>query len=170
MSLDTHLQYVAKFGQAAGYRSVLVRVTGYNFASVIYSAANFGNNVRNHLANNGIGVNGVTVEAASNQITGYYSLLIDINAQNSDDAQRIRSLVYSVLTADLSSLTVDIISGGDIPTNPSENGGGWIDQGLRSIGLGGFTGVNDKTETGALGMSTATIAIIAVGIVLLQRK
>ena len=106
-------------GDVSGYKTVLVRVTGYNFGSTIYGPDNFANVVSSHLSANGIGVNSVRVGQASNGLTGYYDLLISINALASHDDGTIRSLVFQSVVGDLSSVSVDIVSSSQ-PSQPSQ--------------------------------------------------
>ena len=115
-------------GDVSGYRTVLVRVTGYNFGSTIYGPDNFANVVSSHLSANNIGVKSVRVGQASNGLTGYYDLLISINALASHDDGTIRSLVFQSVVGDLNSITVDIIntsqlSSADVPSDPNSFSG-----------------------------------------------
>ena len=110
------LPYDGGLGDVSGYRTVLVRVTGSNFASVIYGPQNFAEVVRSHLAANGVGVNSVQIGEGTNSFTGYYDLLISINALASHDDNTIKSLVYQSVVGDLSGIGIDVVSASQIPT------------------------------------------------------
>ena len=115
-------------GDIAGYKTVLVRVTGYNFASVIYGPENFASVVSSHLSANNIGVNSVRLGQASNSVTGYYDLLLSINALASQDDNTIKSLIYQSIIGDLNSISVDVIntsqiSPADVPSDPNSFSG-----------------------------------------------
>ena len=116
------LPFDGLLGDVAGYRTVLVRLSGYNFASTIYGPENFANVVKSHLIANGIGVNLVVVGEATNSLTGYYELLIQINALASHDDNTIKSLVYQSVAGDLSSIGIEVVNAATIPPVDGETG------------------------------------------------
>ena len=162
---------------SSSYVPVTVQVTGNNFASTIYGSANFANVIKNLLISNGIGVNSVTVGWNTNGLTGYYELIISINAREQDSNAALQELLVRTLSAQLSGISVTVTArGGSLLSNANTGGNGSANTGGNGSSQGSGDYISDLlTKVGTtLGASTGTAVMIGglalvVGYIVLTR-